>query len=275
MITNRERGQLLIGMQTVTMRSVIASLLLCGFACVAHAQAPAGIDTGSLTRWPPYVHDAETLDRGRIVMSLVGGHSLTGDRLRNSSLYMGLEFGLTNRFLLAVAGSTSVSSGAATKLDDAVVHLRYRIANESPGSPAFAVAATAQRQTFLRGTGISPYELQLALIAEKGMLGFAFYGQAGYTTRSQPFEGVGVRRTIGERLIVSANYSYRHGRLFETSNSAITPRPTSSVAYATAYYSVSGRLGLTAAFGRSFPSQTDSGGFTRFFSAGFGFALKR
>ena len=275
MITNRERGQLLIGMRTLVMRGVIAPLLLCGFACVAHAQAPAGIDTGSLTRWPPYVHDAETLNRGRIVMSLVGGHSLTGDRLRNSSLYMGFEFGLTNRFLLAVAGSTSVSSGAATKLDDAVVHLRYRIANESTRSPAFAVAATVQRQTFLSGTGISPYELQLALITEKAMLGFAFYGQAGYTSRSQPFEGVGVRRAIGERLTVSANYSYRHGRLFETSNFAITPRPTSSVAYATAYYGVSGRLGLTAAFGRSFPSQTGSGGFTRFFSAGLGFALKR
>src|SRR6266851_3727270 len=98
MITNRERGQLLIGMQTLTMRAVVAPLLLCGFGCVAHAQAPAGIDTGSLTRWPPYVHDAETLNRGRIVVSLVGGHSVTGDRLRNSSLYMGLEFGLTNRF---------------------------------------------------------------------------------------------------------------------------------------------------------------------------------
>lgn len=275
MIKNRERVQLTTGLQTLRMRAVIAPLLLCSLVCVAHAQAPAGIDTGSLTRWPPYVHDAETLNRGRIVMSLVGGHSLTGDRLRNSSLYMGLEFGLTNRFLVAVAGSTSVSSGAATKLDDAVVHLRYRIENESSRSPAFAVAATVQRQTFLRGTGISPYELQLALIAEKRMLGFAFYGQAGYTTRSQPFEGVGARRPIGERLIVSANYSYRHGRLFDTSNVAITPRPTSSVAYATAYYSVSGRLGLTAAFGRSFPSQTDSGGFTRFFSAGFGFALKR
>ena len=275
MITNRACGQLLIGMQTLAMRVVIAPLLLCVFACVAHAQAPAGIDTGSLTRWPPYVHDAETLDRGRIVMSLVGGHSVTDDRLGNNPLYMGLEFGVTNRFLVAVAASTSVSSGAATKLDDAVVHLRYRIANESPRSPAFAVAATVQRQTFLRGTGISPYELQLALIAEKAMLGFAFYGQAGYTTRSQPFEGVGVRRPIGERLIVSANYSYRHGGLFETSNFANLPRPTSSVAYATAYYSVSGRLGLTAAFGRSFPSQTGSGGYTRFFSAGFGFALKR
>jgi hypothetical protein len=272
MIKNRELTAVL---QNLRMRAVIAPLLLCGLSCVALAQAPAGIDTGSLTRWPPYVHDAETLNRGRIVMSLVGGHSVSGDRLRNSSLYMGLEVGLTNRFLVAVAGSTSVSSGAATKLDGAVVQMRYRVANESLRSPAFAIAATVQHQTFLRGTGISPYELQLALIAEKAMLGFAFYGQAGYTTRSQPFEGVGVRRTIGERLIVSGNYSYRHGKLFETSNFAVTPRPTSSVAYATAYYSVSGRLGLTASFGRSFPSQTDFGGFTRFFSAGFGFALKR
>jgi len=52
MITNRKRARLLIGMQTLTIRAVIVPLLLCGFACVAHAQAPAGIDTGSLTRWP-------------------------------------------------------------------------------------------------------------------------------------------------------------------------------------------------------------------------------
>ena len=270
-----EDGLFLSGLRTISMRVVIASLLLCASTCVARAQAPAGIDTGSLTRWPPYVHDAETLNRGRIVMSVVGGHSITGDRLRNSSLYMGFEFGLTDRFLLAVAASTSVSSSAATKVDDAVVHLRYRIANESSTRPAFAVAATLQRQTFLAGTPISPYEFQLALITEKAMRGFAFYGQAGYTSRSQPFEGVGVRRALGERLIVSANYSYRHRRFFETSSFAATQRPTSSVAYATAYYSVSDRLGLTASYGRSFPSQTDSGGFTRFFSAGFGFALKR
>ena len=72
MITNRERGQLLIGIRTITMCAVIAPLLLCGFACLAHAQAPAGIDTGSLTRWPPYVQDAETLNRGRSPRGVAG-----------------------------------------------------------------------------------------------------------------------------------------------------------------------------------------------------------
>src|SRR5258707_11170781 len=98
MITNHERGQLLIGMQTLTMRAFIAPLLLFGFACVAQAQAPAGIDTSTLTRWPPYVHGSETLNRGRIEMSLVGGHTPTGDPLGNSSPYIGLDFRLTKRF---------------------------------------------------------------------------------------------------------------------------------------------------------------------------------
>jgi outer membrane scaffolding protein for murein synthesis (MipA/OmpV family) len=139
-----------------------------------------------------------------------------------------------------------------------------------------AIAVTVQRQTFLSGTGISPYEAQLAFISEKAVRGFAVYGQVGYTTRNQPFQGLGIRRSIGERLVVSGNYSYRNGKVFgETTPSLSNSHPTSAVAYATAYYSVSGRLGLTAAAGRSFPSQTDSGGFTRFFSFGFGYAIKR
>src|SRR5262249_42253848 len=188
----------------------VAGASLCASA---RAQAPAGIDTGSLTRWPPYVHDVETLERGRVVMSLVTGHSVTADRLRNTSLYGEMEFGLSDRLLLAVAGSTSFSNSAATKLDDAVIHLRYRFGNESERRPALAFAFTAQRQTFLSGTGISPYEAQFALISEKTVKHFAIYSQAGYTTRNQPFQGVGIRRGIG-RLVVSGNYSYRYGRLF-------------------------------------------------------------
>ncbi len=142
---------------------VTSAVLLACFCSTTRAQAPAGIDTGSLTRWPPYVHDAETLNRGRIVMSLVNGYSTTGDRLRNTSLYAGLEFGLTDRMLLAVAGSTSFSNGAATKLDDAVIHLRYRFTNESTRGPALAIAATVQRQAFLSGTLTLTYEAQFDL----------------------------------------------------------------------------------------------------------------
>src|SRR5262249_5088769 len=186
------------------------------------------------------------------------------------------EVGLTDRLLLAVAGSTSFSNSAPTKVDDALVHLRYRFTNETTRRPALAIAATFQRQAFLSHTGISPYEAQFCLISEKAVAGFAFYGQAGYTTRNQAFEGLGIRRPIGERLTVSGNYSYRHGKLFgERPNALLKSRPTSAVAYATTYYGVSDRLGLTAAVGRSFPSHTDLGGFTRFFSFGFGYALKR
>jgi hypothetical protein len=187
-----------------------------------------------------------------------------------------LEFGVTNRLLVAVAGSTSFSNTAATKLDDVVMHLRYRFSSGSGGRPSFAIAANIQRQAFLRGTGISPYEGQLMIISEKGFGRFTIYGQAGYTTRNQPFEGLGVRRGIGDRLILTGNYSYKHGRLFTYSAPIQTPsRPTSTVIYATAYYSVSDRVGLTAAIGRTFPGRSDSGGFTRFASFGIGFALRR
>ena len=248
-----------------------------GVSCIsAVAQAPAGLSTGSLTRWPPYVYDTETLNKGRLVFSTVGGPSHTGGDLRNSSLYAGFEIGVTDRLLLAVAGSTSFSSAVATKLDDVVMHLRYRFSTGSGGRPSFAIASNIQRQTFLRGTGISLYEGQFMIISEKEFRPVAIYGQAGYTTRNQPFEGLGVRTGIGQRLIFTANYSYKHGKLFSDAVPAgAAPRPTSTVAYATLYYSVSDRVGLTAAIGRTFPSRSDSGGFTRFASFGIGFALTR
>ena len=266
-----------------TRKFVIRALLMAalaigvGVCCIsAAAQAPAGVATGSLTRWPPYVYDTETLNEGRLVFSTVSGLSHTGGDLRNTSLYSGLEIGVTNRLLLAVAGSTSLSSAAATKLDDVVIHLRYRFSTGSGGRPSFAIATNVQQQTFLRGTGISPYEGQLMIISEKGFRRVTVYGQAGYTTRNQPFEGLGVRTGIGQRLILTGNYSYKHGKLFSSVVPVGTPpRPTSTVAYATLYYSVSDRVGLTAAIGRTFPSRSDSGGFTRFASFGIGFALTR
>jgi hypothetical protein len=207
---------------------------------------------------------------------MVGGLSHTAGVLRNETVYSGLEIGVTDRLLIAFAGSTSFSNRAATKLDDVVVHARYRFSKESPGRPVFAIAANVQRQVFLKGTGISPYEGQLMIISEKALGRFALYGQAGYTTRNQPFEGIGLRRTIGERLILTGNYSYRHGRVVGGFPllPAVASRPTSTVVYATAYYSLSDRVGLTCAAGRTFPSHSDSGGFTRFVSCGFGIALK-
>jgi hypothetical protein len=191
-------------------------------------------------------------------------------------LYSGFEIGVTDRLLLAVAGSTSFSSAVATKLDDVVMHLRYRFSTGSGGRPSFAIASNIQRQTFLRGTGISLYEGQFMIISEKEFHRVAIYGQAGYTTRNQPFEGLGVRTGIGQRLIFTANYSYKHAGLFNSSAPAMTPsRPTSTVVYTTVYFSLSDRIGLTAAIGRTFPSRSDSGGFTRFASFGIGFALTR
>lgn len=258
------------------LRLAVCALIGCASGITARAQAPAGVSTGSLTRWPPYVYDTETLNQGRIVYSTVMGLSHTGGALRNTSLYSGLEFGVTDRLLVAVAGSTSFSNTAATKLDDVAMHVRYRFCSESGGRPAFAIGGNIQRQAFLKGTGISPYEGQLMIISEKGLHWFTIFGQAGYTTRNQPFEGVGVRKPIGQRLILTGNYSYKHRRLFSSLPSIpIESRPTSTVTYATAYYSVSDRIGLTAAFGRTLPGKSDSGGFTRFVSFGIGFALTR
>ena len=76
-------------------------------------------------------------------------------------------------------------------------------------------------------------------------------------------------------MILTANYSYKHARLFSYSAPATPSRPTSTVAYATVYFSLSDRIGLTGAIGRTFPSKSDSGGFTRFASFGIGFALTR
>jgi len=255
---------------------VAALAIAGGVSCIAAgAQAPAGVSTGSLTRWPPYVYDTETLNQGRLVFSTVGGLSHTGGDLRNSSLYSGFEIGVTDRLLLAVAGSTSFSSAVATKLDDVVMHLRYRFSTGSGGRPSFAIASNIQRQTFLRGTGISLYEGQFMIISEREFRRLAIYGQAGYTTRNQPFEGMGIRTGSG-RLNFTANYSYKHGKLFSGAVPAgAAPRPTSTVVYTTLYYSLSDRVGLTAAIGRTFPSRSDSGGFTRFASFGIGFALTR
>src|SRR5262252_6888525 len=144
---------------------MVAIALVAGASCTsAAAQAPAGVSTGSLTRWPPYVYDTETLNQGRVVFSTVGGLSHTGGDLRNTSLYSGFEIGLTDRFLVAVAGSTSFSNTVATKLDDFLVHLRYRFSSKAGGRPSFAIAANIQRETFLKGTGISLYEGQLMII---------------------------------------------------------------------------------------------------------------
>ncbi len=250
-------------------------LLFWGFQSAAQAQAPAGIATDSLVRWPPYVYDTEMPNRGRVVMSVVGGRSYTGGDLGDASLYSGLEIGLTDRLLLAIAGSTATSTAAATKLDEAAVEARYRFASEARRRPALALGGSLKRVTFLEGTGVSPYEAQISLIAQKSAIGCSFYGQAGYTTRNQPFEGFGISRPLGERLVVSGNYSYRHGRLFSKSVPLPAGTPTSAVVYATGYFALSDRVGLTAAVGRSFPSHSDSGGFTRFVTVGMGFALKQ
>src|SRR5262249_56302876 len=143
------------------------------------------------------------------------------------------------------------------------------------GRPSFAIASNIQRQTFLRGSGIWFYEGQFMIISEKEFRRLAIYGQAGYTTRNQPFEGLGIRTGLG-RLIFTANYSYKHGKLFSGAVPAgAAPRPTSTVVYTTLYYSLSDRVGLTAAIGRTFPSRSASGGLTRFASFGIGFALTR
>src|SRR5438477_7284311 len=163
-----------------SIRVALLILLIGGAASIARGQAPAGLDVDSLTRWPPYVYDAETFNRGRIVMSMVGSGSHTGGELRSNSLYTDVEIGLTNRLLLAVASSASISTHSPTKIDAVVVHIRYRFLDERKNRPALAVIGNVERVTFLADSGISPYEGQFALVAQKRLLGVTVYGQGGY-----------------------------------------------------------------------------------------------
>jgi hypothetical protein len=257
-------------------RLISLLLIIFGFGVAARAQAPAGLGIDSLTRWPPYVYDTETFNRGRIVTSLVGSFSHTGGSLRDQSLYADIEMGITNRFLLAVSTSATASNLAPSKIDSVFVHARYRFLDESKKRPALALIANVERTTFLASTPYTPYEGQFALTAEKLLCrSTTLYGQAGYTTRNQPFEGIGLRRSIHGRLVLSGNYSYRHGSLFQHNQPVEILPPTSSALYFVAYYSATDRLGLTASFGRTFPTHALSGGFTRFASIGFGFSLRK
>jgi len=80
---------------------------------------------------------------------------------------------------------------------------------------------------------------------------FGAYGQIGYSSRKQVFEGFGARYDILGKAIVTGNFSYRHeGDFFED----LLPEERSGVratAYATVYVPVGSRVGLTMAYGRT------------------------
>jgi len=103
----------------------------------------------------------------------------------------------------------------------------------------------------MEDSGHTPYDGQVMAILQKSAGDFAAYGQIGYSSRKQLFEGVGARYDFSGKAILSGNFSYRHeGDFFE----GLLPEEISGVkaiAYATVYIPLGSRVGLTGAVGRT------------------------
>lgn len=228
-------------------------LILCSIAFIAafSMNAAAQISPGSVTSspWPVYVYDTETLERGNVIVSAIGGVGFLADGSKSHSIYSGLDLGITKRFLVSFAVSGSRDETTSLKLDDTVVHAKYKVVDRE--SFDFAVAGMVERQPFMEDSGFTPYDGQFIGIAQKSAGSFAAYGQIGFSTRKQLFEGFGARYDFFGRAILTGNFSYRHkGEFFNN----LLPEEIGGVratTYATVYVPVGSRVGLTGAVGRT------------------------
>lgn len=218
------------------------------FAVNAIAQIAPGTIT-SASPWPIYVYDTETLERGNVILSGIGGVGFLADGTKSYSIYSGLDLGITNRFLVSVAVSGSTGEGSDWKIDDTVVHAKFKLVDRD--SFDFAIAGNLERLPFMKDAGYSAFDGQFMAIAQKSIRSFAAYGQIGYSSRKQLFEGVGARYDFFGKAIVSGNFSYRHeGKFYK----GMLPEEISAVkatTYATIYVPAGSRVGLTAAVGRT------------------------
>ena len=230
-------------------------LLLCsiGFvtACClnAAAQISPGVVTGGASPWPVYVYDTEMLEKGNVIVSGIGGVGFLGDGTRSHSIYSELDLGITNQFLAAFAVSGSRGEASDWKLDDTVVHAKYRILDKD--TVDFAVAGIVERLPYMEDSGYSAYDGQIMAIVQAGAGGFATYGQIGYSSRKQVFEGIGARYDFAGKAIVSGNFSYRHEGDFYQGLAPDEISGVKSTAYATVYVPAGSRVGLTGAVGRT------------------------
>ncbi len=220
------------------------------FAAALVTNATAQISQGSVTSspWPVYVYDTETMEKGMVVLSGIGGVGFLADNT-SYSIYSGLDLGITNRFLVSLAVSGSEDETSNWKIDDTIIHAKYKIVDRE--SFDFAIAGTLERLPYMKDVGYSAYDGQFMAIAQESVGNFAVYGQLGYSSRKQACEGFGARYDFFGRAIVSGNFSYRHeGDFYQ----GLLPEQISGVraiTYATLYVPVGSRVGLTGAVGRT------------------------
>jgi len=224
-------------------------VMFTAFSATAAAQISPGTLTGGASPWPVYVYDTETLQKGNVIVSGIGGIGFLGDGTKSQSVYSGLDLGITNRFLISFALSGSSGESTGWQLDATVIHAKYKVVDRD--SFDFAIAGNLERLPFMKDAGYSAYDGQMMAIAQKSVAGFAVYGQIGYSSRKQPFEGFGARYDFFGRAIISGNFSYRHDGDFYQ---GLLPEDMIGVrgtAYATVYVPVGSRVGLTGAIGRT------------------------
>ncbi len=227
---------------------LLSLLLLTAFTVNVAAQISSETLTGA-SPWPVYVYDTETLEKGNVILSGVGGIGFLADDSKSYSVYSGLDLGITNRFLVSVAVSGSGSESSSWKIDSGVFHAKYKLIDRD--TFAFALAGNLERLPYMKDAGYSAYDGQVMAVAQKSIGGFAAYGQIGYSSRKQAFEGAGARYDFFGKAIVSGNFSYRHDGQFYA---GMLPEDISAVratTYATLYVPIGSRVGLTGSVGKT------------------------
>lgn len=251
-------------------------LFLCsiGFVLAFCVNAAAQIAPGSVSSapWPVYVHDTETLEEDNIIVSAIGGIGFLPDDTTSNSIYSELDLGISSRFLIAFAMSAAKDEASGWNFDDTVLHAKYKLLDGEKVD--FAIAGSLERLPFMKETGHSAYDGQVIAIAQKSIGSYGIYGQIGYSSRNQVFEGFGAKYDFSGKAIVTGNFSYRHqGDFFE----GLLPEQISGVKaimYTTVYASVGSRVGLTAAFGRTLLPINEGVPATLFCTFGFGVRLR-
>jgi len=228
-------------------RLFLLSLALCA-AFTAHAAAQISTLTGA-SPWPVYVYDTETLPKGSVILSGIGGIGFLADDTRSYSAYSGLDLGISDRFLISLAISGSSDDTKSWKIDDTVVHAKYKLIDRDRFD--FAIAGNLERLPFMKDAGYSAFDGQVFAVAQTSIRSFAAYGQIGYSSRKQAFEGVGARYDFFGRAILSGNFSYRHDGKFYQGLSIEEISAVRATAYATVYVPVGSRVGLTGSVGRT------------------------
>jgi len=219
------------------------------FTLNATAQISPGALTGGASPWPVYVYDTEELQKGNVILSGIGGVGFLADNTKSYSIYSGLDLGITNRLLISFAVSGSSGESAGWQIDDTVIHAKYKVVDRD--SLDFALAGNLERLPSMEDAGYSAFDGQIIGIIQKSMGEFAAYGQIGYSSRKQMFEGFGARYDFYGKAIISGNFSYRHDGDFYL---GLLPEDMSGVratTYATVYIPVGSRVGLTGAVGRT------------------------